>query len=367
MDVWELLPWNIQCCILSLLPIKKLIKLKRVSKSWQSIITSATFGNLQLINTNLYENDIIMKPLDNSFQFIMKSLESTELQYFDLKQLDLICCFQIFGVNSGFILFEVVNKAYPPNQFVLCNPATKQLIKLPQLDCSEYLSLTCDLLVDLQYNTYKLFLLGNHIKDFLTLHMYNSMTNMWQTLDSFSKFQSNFRFGYFESHILIYKKKLYVFLKARPNELMVVVYDPINDTWKKLDMIFSTNKMRFGRFVIANDRLFFVQIIYKDEHRSFSIIEVKTEGSTSFPMASIEKPLHLQCCRCLTRNYIYGIDNKIIISEYIQNFDVIYDVCTHEETEKFVNSNLQSKSIKSYHSLNYNLISLQSNSTSCTD
>jgi hypothetical protein len=81
MDVWELLPWNIQCCILSLLPIKKLIKLKRVSKSWQSIITSATFGNLQLINTNLYENDIIMKPLDNSFQFIMKSLESTELQY----------------------------------------------------------------------------------------------------------------------------------------------------------------------------------------------------------------------------------------------------------------------------------------------
>jgi hypothetical protein len=152
---------------------------------------------------------------------------------------------------------------------------------------------------------------------------------------------------------------------------MVVVYDPINDTWKKLDIIFSTYEESFGRFVIANDRLFFVQVISEgassSKHRSFSIIEVKTEGSTSFPMASIEKPLHLQCCRCLTRNYIYGIDNKIIISEYIQNFDVIYDVCTHEETEKFVNSNLQSKSIKSYHSLNYNLISLQSNSTSCTD
>ena len=306
MDVWELLPWDIQCCILSLLPGKELIKLKRVSKSWQSIITSTTFCNLQL-NTNLYENDIIMEPLGNSFQFIIKSLESTELRYFDLKQLDLICCF-----NSGFILFEVVNKtiyysfSYHPNQFVLCNPATKQLIKLPQLDCSKYLSLTCDLLVDLQSNTYKLFLLGNYIKYFLTLHIYNSITNTWQTLNSFSKFQSNFQFGYFKSHILIYKKKLYVVFETGANGLIVVVYDPINDTWKKLDMIFSTNKKSLGRFVIANDCLFFVQVIYESTgyytHRSFSIIEVKTEGSTSFPMVNIEKPCDHQCNLYL-RNY----------------------------------------------------------------
>jgi hypothetical protein len=81
MDVWELLPWNIQCCILSLLSVRELIKLKRVSKSfsksWQSIIASPMFCNLQF-NTNLYENDIIMELLDNSFGFIIKSLESTE-------------------------------------------------------------------------------------------------------------------------------------------------------------------------------------------------------------------------------------------------------------------------------------------------
>jgi hypothetical protein len=149
--------------------------------------------------------------------------------------------------------------------------------------------------------------------------------------------------------------------------LMVVVYDPINDTWKKLDIIFSTYEESFGRFVIANDRLFFVQVISEgassSKHRSFSIIEVKTQGSTSFPMASIQKPLHLQCHECMSHNYIYGIGNKIIISKYIQNYDVIYDVCTREETEKFVNHNLQSKGIKSYHSFKFSLMSLESKST----
>jgi hypothetical protein len=60
----------------------------------------------------------------------------------------------------------------------------------------------------------------------------------------------------------------------------------------------------------------------------------------------------------MTNDYIYGIGNKIIISKYIENFDVIYDVCTHKETEKFVNHNLQSKCIVSYHSLKYSLMSL---------
>jgi hypothetical protein len=169
---------------------------------------------------------------------------------------------------------------------------------------------------------------------------------------------------------LLFKKKVYVVLKTRANGLMVVVYDPINDTWNKLDMIFSTNKMTFGRFVIANDRLFLVQVIYRDisfKHRSFSIIEVKTEGSASFPMANIQKPLHRQCCECMSDNYIYGIGNKIIIRKYIKKFDFIYDVCTHEETEKFINHNLQFKGIVNYHSLKYSLMPLQSKSTSHRD
>jgi hypothetical protein len=265
------------------------------------------------------------------------------------------------------IFYEVEPRPNLSKQFVVCNPATKQLIKLPKLDCSEYHGLTSDLLVDLQSNTYKIFLLGRHKAHFLTLYVYNSITNTWQSLDSFSKFQSNFQVGYFGFHIMIFKKKLYVAFETRANGLMVVVYDPINDTWKKLDIIFSTYEESFGRFVIANDRLFFVQVISEgassSKHRSFSIIEVKTQGSTSFPMASIQKPLHLQCHECMSHNYIYGIGNKIIISKYIQNYDVIYDVCTREETEKFVNHNLQSKGIKSYHSFKFSLMSLESKST----
>ena len=207
--------------------------------------------------------------------------------------------------------------------------------------------------------------------DFFTLYVYNLVTNTWQILDSFSKFQSNFQFGFLRSHVLLFKNKLYVSLKTRANKLMLVVYDPINDIWNKLDMIFSTNNESFGRFVIANDRLFFVQVIYKDEdyhrHRTFSIIEVKTEESASFPMASIEKPLHLQCGECMLNNYIYGIGNKIIINKYMQNYDVIHDVCTHEETKKLVYHNLQSKGIINYHFLKYSLMSLESKSTSCVD
>jgi UDP-N-acetylglucosamine 2-epimerase len=66
----------------------------------------------------------------------------------------------------------------------------------------------------------------------------------------------------------------------------------------------------------------------------------------------------------MLENYIYGVGNKIIISKYIQNFDIIYDVCTHKEVERFVDNNLQSKHITSYHPLKYSLMSLLSKATS---
>jgi hypothetical protein len=93
---------------------------------------------------------------------------------------------EILSVNNGLIFFKVDN--ITSKQFVVCNPATKRLIKLPQLDCNGFYGLACDLFVDLQSNTYKIFLLDHHKANFLTLNVYNSITNMWQPLDSFTNF-----------------------------------------------------------------------------------------------------------------------------------------------------------------------------------
>jgi hypothetical protein len=64
------------------------------------------------------------------------------------------------------------------------------------------------------------------------------------------------------------------------NGLMVVVYDPMNDTLYILDMILLTYNLMSdicGRFVIANDCLFLVQTIYIENyifgHKYISIIE----------------------------------------------------------------------------------------------
>jgi hypothetical protein len=196
---------------------------KSFSKSWQSIIASPPFCNLQF-NTNLYENDIIMEPLDNSFQgFIIKSLESTKFQYFDLNQFDKFgdfgpCWTDILGVKSGLIFYEIEPGPNFPKQFVVCNPATKQLIELLKLDWDEYRGLTSDLLVDLQSNTYKIFLLHCHKAHFLTLYVYNSITNMWQSLDSFSKFQSNYQVNLDISNLKYYylRKIFTLYLKQGP-------------------------------------------------------------------------------------------------------------------------------------------------------
>jgi hypothetical protein len=381
MDVWELLPWDIQCYILSLLSIKNLFKLKRVSKSWQSIIASPTFCNLQF-NTNSYENDIIIKLLYKPHQFIIKSLESTEFHYLDLKQpthkfknlyYHSIIDTTILGTNKGLILLEITTGLCSPKEYLVCNLATNEFGELPQLGHSGC-GRTGDILVNLQSNTYDIFLLDYSNMDCLKFYIYNSLTSMWRPLDSFTKFCSSFQFEYFNSHILLFKEKLYAIFKTMANGLMVVVYDPMNDTWNILDMMLLTSNLMtniHGRFVIANDRLFLVQTIYPKEYlfgqRYISIIQVKVEGSASFPIVKIERPPHRQCIAHRPEDYVYSVGNKIIISEYIQNFDIIYDVCTHKEVEKFVDKKLQRKCIESYHPLKYSLMSLPSKATSYRD
>jgi hypothetical protein len=199
MDVWELLPWDIQCYILSLLSIKNLFKLKRVSKSWQSIIASPTFCNFQF-NTNSYENDIIVKPFHKPC-FIIKSLESTEFHYFDLKQLPhqfkyLCNGTTILGTNKGLILLEITTGLCSPKEYLVYNLATKQFSELPQLDHRGF-GRTGNILVNLQSNTYDIFLLDYSNKDCLMFYVYNSLTSTWRPLDSFTKFRSSFQFEYF--------------------------------------------------------------------------------------------------------------------------------------------------------------------------
>jgi hypothetical protein len=309
----------------------------------------------------------------NSYRLIIKSLKSNEFHYFDLKQLDQfrdiqIHCVYILGINKGLILLEIIVDF--PRKYVVCNPATNQLIELPQIGCTQSRH-TSDLVVDLQSNTYKIFLLDYATEDYLMFYVYNSLTNTWQPLESFSKFRSNFQFEFFNSHVLFFKEKLYSIFKTKINGLMMVVYDQVSDTWNKLDIKFLTNKSFSGRFVVANDRLFFVQLIYKNEddwlYKSISVIEVNMQGSASFPIAYIERPQHRQHILQMTNDHIYGVGNKIIMSYYIRNFDILYDVCSHKETEKFVDCNLQSKHIYSYHSLKYSLASPQCKATSCGD
>jgi len=272
MDVWKLLPWDIQCYILSLLSVKDLIKLKQVSKSWQSIIASPTFCNLQF-NTNSYENDLIIKPLFEPHQFIIKSLQSTKFHCLDLKQpihkfKDLqyhsVINTTILGTNKGLVLFEITTgQPCSPKEYLVCNPATNEFVQLPQLGCSSC-GRTCNILVNLQSNTYDIFLFDCSNMDCLMFYVYNSLTSTWRPLDSFIKFCSSFQFEYFHSDILLFKKKLYAIFKTTANGLMVVVYDSMNDTWGILDMILLTSNLMtdfHGRFVIANDRLFLVQSI----------------------------------------------------------------------------------------------------------
>ena len=104
--------------------------------------------------------------------------------------------------------------------------------------------------------------------DCLMFYVYNSLTSTWRPLDSFIKFCSSFQFEYFHSDILLFKKNLYAIFKTTANGLMVVVYDPMNDTWSILDMILLTSNLMtdfHGRFVLANDRLFLVQSINPQE------------------------------------------------------------------------------------------------------
>lgn len=148
MDVWELLPWDIQCHILSGLSVKDLLKLELVSKGWQSIIDSPTFRNLQFY-TNLHQNGIIMDLFSKQNGFIIKALESTQYHNCDLTPLTNkfnnphSSHIYVLGVTNGFVHHENVLKLCfdnPWRQYAVCNPAAKQLIELPQISCEPTLS-----------------------------------------------------------------------------------------------------------------------------------------------------------------------------------------------------------------------------------
>lgn len=113
---------------------------KLVSNGWQFIIDSLTFYNFQFI-TNLNQNDIIIKISFILNGFIITTLETIKYNTFDLKQMShefsnpSTSSTHILGVNNGLVLLEFFSKIGRNflRQYILYNPATKQIIELPQL------------------------------------------------------------------------------------------------------------------------------------------------------------------------------------------------------------------------------------------
>ena len=55
----------------------------------------------------------------------------------------------------------------------------------------------------------------------------------------------------------MYKNNIYVVSHTSKHQLMMVVYDPINDIWNKFDLIIEKYKVsNGGRLIIADDCLF---------------------------------------------------------------------------------------------------------------
>ena len=222
----------------------------------------------------------------------------------------------------------VVYKDTSNNQLLVFNPMTKQSIELPKLsNFPFYLTyLTCDFFEhDLQSSTYKIFFAWKS-----NVYIYNSSSQTWQSLDSISNLVSDYPFS-----CVTYKNDIYVAICTQDKKLMMAIYNPILDLWNNFDTNIESNDDD-GRLIIANGRLFYVQVNFNGTMKNYtiSIFEMEIEDKLLIPIIQIISPfdyLTEHGCNIINAKKIFGFGNKITIMKYKKG--ITYNVCTHEQEE----------------------------------
>ena len=337
-NVWELLPWNIQVDILSRLSTKDLCGLQSVCKDWQSIIESPRLHMLQ-INANPNENAIIKHSRYDDWIYQIHLLSSNEIYEFDNSIMDSYNKTLILATSNGLVLVSV-RKGITNSQLLVFNPITKVCIELPKLPNSHYsrniFHLGCDFFEhDLQSSTYKIFFAWNSL-DFTSVCIYNSSSQIWQSLDSISNLIPKYRVQLWPFSSVTYKNNIYVAISTSEKKLVMVVYNPIHDLWNTFDSNIESYD-NYGRLIIANGRLFYVQVCDLDttmQNSTISIFEIIIEDKSLIPIIQIMCPKEMQCHkRYMQAKFIFGFNNKITIMAYKKDVGITYDVCTHEQKE----------------------------------
>ena len=327
-NVWELLPWYIQVDILSRLSTKDLCEFQSVCKNWQSIIKSPRFHMLQ-INANPNENAIIMHSMYD-WKYQIQLLSSIEIYKFDDSILGSYNETLILATSNGLVLV-IVCKGITNSQLLVFNPITKECIELPKLPNLHYPeNYVCDFFEhDLQSSTYKIFFSWNS-----NVCIYNSSSQIWQSLDYISNLIPKYRFQLYPFSCVTYKNDIYVAISTRM-KLMMVVYNPIHDLWNKFDTNIESFYDNYGRFIIANGRLFYAQVLdITMQNSTISIFEMNTKDKLLIPMIQILCPKEMQRDeRIMQAGFIFGFNNKITIMAYKKDVGITYDVCTHEQKE----------------------------------
>ncbi|XP_047339549.1 F-box protein CPR1-like [Impatiens glandulifera] len=193
------LPDDILRIIFSKLPVKSLLRLKCVSKSWFSIITSPSFVKLHL-NTVLTKNSLSLFSWDYhlhlfsaNFYSTRAVLEFTRDDYQPIR--DTVFAGTFCGSVNGLIC--ILN----PVDYVvyLCNPSTRKAIKLPDPPTNVSIHSTFYTLYDYQFGfdhvnkDYKVVRLGMLIeakrKQFgYKLSVYSLTSNSWYSLEKFNHY-----------------------------------------------------------------------------------------------------------------------------------------------------------------------------------
>ena len=286
------------------------------------------------INENPNENAIIMHSMYD-WKHQIQLLNSNEIYEFDGSIVGSYNKSLILATNNDLVLV-IVYKGIPNSQLLVFNPITKECIELPKLPNSPYFGyifhLECDFFEhDLQSSTYKIFAAWNS-----SVFIYNSSSQIWQSLDYISNLISNYEFNIYPFSCVTYKNNIYVAISTPRNKLLMVVYNPIHDLWNKLDTNIESYYDK-GRLMIANGCLFYAQACDSDttmQNSTISIFEMNIEDKLLIPMIQILCPNEMQRKEwAMQGKYIFGFNNKITLMAYKKDVGITYNVCTHEQKE----------------------------------
>ena len=265
--------------------------------------------------------------------------------------------YEILAVSNGLVLVNLKTNNYLFQYFV-CNPITKQHIKLPELSMiSFYFLQVCDFFEhDLQSSSYKIFLASLH-----GIYIYSSSFYKWQAIDSFSNFKLNleFKLGYPLSCIM-YKNNIYIAFTTTKFEWMMVVYNPKDDAWSNLGLgIRSSECSHYGaRLIIANDHLFLAHVCYYTSTRGtiISIFEIKIEDRLFIPITKITCQEKMTNIHGFPYKFIFGLGNKITIMRNINDVGITFNLSTNE-LQEFRNNDFRECNFFGIYPFKYTLVS----------